>query len=252
MLDCETSQSLMADALYLDDPDSMPKALSEHLDGCESCRNEFIQLQEACAHLDASGFSRDGYQDIPERASLDDMFDRLSPELDRIDAERFHQIRGRHFSPWSMAFGAIAASFVIFVTGFVFLSSNFSSSPVQPVNNVVSTDTSTELMNYLDRAQVMLMQVANTEQQAPVLPIQRTAARDLASEASLLTAMDNSPFASGERKLLRDIEFMLRQVANLDESNMEEGVALLQRFLEENGILFRIRLLEMRQQDLVI
>jgi hypothetical protein len=33
---------------------------------------------------------------------------------------------------------------------------------------------------------------------------------------------------------------------------MEEGVALLQQFLQENGILFRIRLLEMRDQDLVI
>ena len=145
--------------------------------------------------------------------------------------------------------GALAASLIIFVTGFVFLSSNQTEVPVAAVNQNVSP----ELMSYLNRAQIMLMQVANTETAADsAFPIQRTFARDMALEASFLNGADNNPFASGERKLLRDIEFMLLQIANLDESNMEVGVDLLQRFLEENGILFRIRLLEMRDQDLVI
>lgn len=248
MLSCESTQELMVDALYLEEPHAMSPELRAHLDDCESCRDEFEQLQQACAALDASGIKQESYQDIPERASLSDMFEKLSPELDRIDAERYRQLQGRSHSPWSVALGAIAASLIIFVTGFVYLSSN----PTQPLNNTPSSQVSPELMNYLNKAQVMLMQVANTEQEAPVLPIQRASARNLASEANMLTAMDNSPFATGERKLLRDIEFMLLQIANLDDSNMEEGVALLQRFLEENGVLFRIRLLEMRDQSQVI
>lgn len=248
MLSCESTQELMVDALYLEEPQAMSQELRAHLDECESCRDEFEQLQQACAALDALGIRQESYQDIPERASLSNMFEKLSPELDRIDAERYHQLQQRTHSTWSMALGAIAASLIVFVTAFVYLSSN----PTQPMNNSLSSQVSPELMDYLNKAQVMLMQVANTEQEAPVLPIQRAFARDLASEANMLTALDDSPFATGERKLLRDIEFMLMQIANLDDSNMEEGVALLQRFLEENGVLFRIRLLEMRDQDRVI
>ncbi len=248
MLSCEESQKLMADALYEDHPDVMPSSLRLHLEECANCQPVYLELQESLAALNASGVTNESFQDIPERASMDDLFDRLSPELDRIDAERYRDLHQKKVSPGSMILGAIAASLVIFVTGFVYLSSN----PVQPENNVVSSGVNPELMNYLDRAQVMLMQVANTEREAPVLPIQSTTARNLASEAGLLTAIDNNPFASGERKLLRDIEFMLLQIANLDQSNMNEGVALLQQFLEENSILFRIRLLEMRNQDQVI
>lgn len=248
MLSCESAQNLIADALYVEGPEAMPANLLEHLEQCQSCRAEFEHLQKACTDLDASGLAREAYADIPERASLDDLFDRLEPELDRIDAQRYRQLHKNNFSPWNMALGAIAASLVIFVTGFVFLSSN----PSQPADAPLSAGISPELMDYLGKAQIMLMQVANTEREAPDLPIQRTVARDLASEANLLTGMDDSPFASGERRLLRDIEFMLLQIANLDSSNMDEGVALLQTFLEENSILFRIRLLEMRNQDLVI
>ena len=248
MLNCESCQNLMADALYQDEDRELPMHLQKHLQDCSSCREEFEELRRAKAVISAAGLERQVFEDIPERASLDDLFDRLSPELDRIDAQRYRELPQSRWAPWSIAAGAIAASLVIFVTGFAYLSSNTTETP----STALSQGINPELMSYLNRAQVMLMQVANTESsEGSVLPIQRTIARDMAFEANVLTG-DNSPFASGERKLLRDIEFMLLQIANLDESNMEEGVALLQRFLDENGILFRIRLLEMRDNDLVI
>ncbi|MCG8415847.1 MAG: hypothetical protein MI746_16655 [Pseudomonadales bacterium] len=239
----------MADALYQDDGTELPSRLQKHLQECSSCREEFAELRKAKSLLEEAGLRRQTFEDIPERASLDDLFDRIHPELDRVDAQRYRDLPQRNWAPWSVAAGAIAASLIIFVTGFVYLSSN----PTETPNTVFNQGVSPKLMSYLNRAQVMLMQVANTESaDGSVLPIQQTIARDMAFEANMLTGADNSPFASGERKLLRDIEFMLLQIANLDESNMEEGVALLQRFLDENGILFRIRLLEMRDSDLVI
>lgn len=249
MLSCEPYQNLMVDALYLDDTEELPSRLATHLESCESCRKEFNELKQARELLDTAGFKHEAYDDIPERASLDGMYDKLSSDLDRIDAQRFREQSHRGIAPWSVALGAIAASLVIFVTGFVFLSSN-QTTPEQ----VVSTElVSPDLMNYLDRAQVMLMQVANAEtENGSVLPIQSGIARTMALEANVLTGADRSPFTSGEKKLLQDIEFMLLQIANLDESNMQEGVALLQQFLDDNGILFRIRLLELRDQELVI
>lgn len=249
MLSCESCHNLMADALYQDEGTPLPGRLQSHLDECKSCREEFEELRKAKQLLEEVGVRKQEFGDIPERASLDNLFDRLNPELDRIDAQRYRDLPQRHWSPWSVAAGAIAASLVIFVTGFVYLSSNPTETPSVAFNQEINP----QLMSYLNRAQVMLMQVANTESvNGSVLPIQQTIARDMAIEANVLTAADNSPFASSERKLLRDIEFMLLQIANLDESNMEDGVALLQRFLDENGILFRIRLLEMQDSDLVI
>lgn len=249
MLSCEQFEILMADALYLEEGQALPLDLKKHLDTCEVCRVEFAELHSAKLDVESAGLKHVVFDDIPERAALAELNSKLDLELDRIDAQHYRQIPQRTFSPWSMAVGAIAASLIIFVTGFVLLTSNQAVLP----ETVLSTDTNRELMDYLNKAQVMLMQVANTESaKDSTFPIQTTVARDMALEANILTEMDNSPFATGERKLLRDIEFMLLQIANLDESNMQDGVALLQRFLEENGILFRIRLLEMRDQNLVI
>ena len=123
----------------------------------------------------------------------------------------------------------------------------------QPPPIVAADLMNPDLMNYLDRAQVMLMQVANTQSDnGLVIPIRQAFARDMAFEANMLSGGGDIGVKSGQRKLLRDIEFLLLQIANLDESNMAEGVALLQQYMEVNSILFKIRLMEMRDQDLVI
>ena len=99
----------------------------------------------------------------------------------------------------------------------------------------------------------MLMQVANSEtNNGSVIPVTNSFARNMASEASFLSSIEDEAVNSGQKKLLRDIEFLLLQLANLDDSNLEEGVALMQRYLEENSVLFKIRLLEMKDQNLVI
>lgn len=258
MLSCESVHSLIVDALYLPHSEQLPARLARHLESCSDCREEFAELRQARQLLESVGMKHDSFDDIPERASLDGMYDRLAAELDRIDAQRYHAQLRRGLAPWSVAVGALAASLIIFVTGYIVLSSKEltpAGLPMETARNEVATPavSNAELMNYLDRAQVMLMQVANAEPEyGSVLPVQSNTARNMALEANVLTAVDSNSFGSSEKKLLRDIEFMLMQIANLDESNMEEGVALLQQFLEDNGILFRIRLLEMRDQELVI
>jgi hypothetical protein len=74
----------------------------------------------------------------------------------------------------------------------------------------------------------------------------------MAVEANLLSTSDNYLVNSGQKRLLNDIEFLLLQIANLDEANAAIGVQLLQQYLEDSNILFKIRLLEMRDQSPVI
>tara|TARA_Y100000031_G_scaffold85968_1_gene94582 strand:+ start:178 stop:849 length:672 start_codon:yes stop_codon:yes gene_type:complete len=221
----------------------------EHLENCTDCQSIHQELLAAQAQLRDAGLSSRHYDDIPERAALDEIWGRIEPALDKIDAQRYSQLPKRNLAPWAAAITAIAASVVVF---FSVIAPQVNNPPVQP--QIVSTmGVSSELMNYLDRAQVMLMQVANTESNNwSIIPITNTFARNMAFEANILGTVSENNVNSGQRKLLRDIEFLLLQIANLEESNMEEGVALMQRFLEENSILFRIRLLELKDQETVI
>ncbi len=255
MLSCESCQVLIADGLYDQLTESDNRDLQVHLQGCPQCKQVMHEAQMAKTDLESRGISSDSYDDIPERAALDDLWYRLQPQLDSIDAERYrqsHQRRHNFFSTWGPAF-AVAASLVLVLSIVLVSVDQQAPAPevvtVQPAANTVDP----ELLRYLTRAQTMLMQVANTEMQnASVVPMQQTFARNMAQEASFLTTARDENFSSGQSRLLKDIEYLLLQIANLDESNMEEGVALLQRFMEENSILFRIRLVEMREQETVI
>ena len=249
MLSCESCQYLIADALYEQIDARLEQQMLEHLESCADCQSMQQELLAAQAQLRDAGLSSRHYDDIPERAALDEIWGRIEPALDKIDAQRYSQLPKRNLAPWAAAITAIAASVVVF---FSVIAPQVNNPPVQP--QIVSTmGVSSELMNYLDRAQVMLMQVANTESNNwSIIPITNTFARNMAFEANILGTVSENNVNSGQRKLLRDIEFLLLQIANLEESNMEEGVALMQRFLEENSILFRIRLLELKDQETVI
>ena len=249
MRSCESSQELMADALYGQLSSTLEKELHAHLDKCGACQAIQQELSAANTLLEDLGIANGSFDDIPERASLDNLWQKIEPSLDRVDAERYRELPRRNLAGWSAAFTAIAASVILYFSAFT--PDSGTSSPLPPI---VSTDPiNPDLMNYLDRAQVMLMQVANTESDSgPVIPIRQSFARDMAFEANMLSGGGDIGVKSGQRKLLRDIEFLLLQIANLDESNMAEGVALLQQYLEVNSILFKIRLMEMRNQDLVI
>jgi hypothetical protein len=108
-------------------------------------------------------------------------------------------------------------------------------------------------MNYLRRVEAMLMAVANAQaRNGAGVPIGQTFARSLAQEAGMLTNSMESRRSSGQTRLLKDIEFMLMQMANLEEGNMDEGVRLLQGYIEANNILFRIRLIAMRESETII
>lgn len=249
MLTCEACQLLIADALYGALNPKQTQSMQDHLLGCEQCQSNFSQLQAIADGLGQLGIGSGNFDDIPERAALDQLWDKLQPDLDRIDAERFRELPKRHSRKLVAGWLALAASVVLAITLLPLLSTD--ETPASPIaaNNLISP----ELMNYLTRAEVMLLLVANAETQSvSAVPIRQTFARNLAEEAKVLNTTMQDNINSGQSRLLKDIEFLLLQIANLDETNMEDGVNLLQQYLEDNSVLFKIRLLEMRSQDAFI
>ena len=249
MLNCEASQLLMADALYVPLPQAEHDRLYQHLDECDSCRELMEQLLADKTVLESRGIASGNFDDIPERAALDDLWRNIEPALDSIDAERYRSRPHFRPAPYLAAAMAIAASVVVFFAV-------VPTTPEQsvPANTVArSSDISPELLSYLTRVETMLMSVANAEgSNNNVMPVQQNFARDMAMQASFMTNNLDDSINSGQSRLLKDIEFMLLQIANLDESNMEEGVRLLQEYMEDNSVLLKIRLMEMRNQAEVI
>lgn len=246
MLSCERCQELIADALYdaLDVSQQLP--LQSHLEKCADCRRLHAEMREAIDALKAQDVSSGLYDDIPERVALDTLWENLQPELNRIDAERYRALPRQRTQRMIGMSLALAASLALLIAILPLLSRNDVVAPEPVANALISP----ELMDYLTRAEVMLLLVANAEtQNVSAVPIRQTFARDLALEANVLNTNMQRTINSGQSQLLQDIEFLLLQIANLDSSNMEQGVQLLQQYLEENSVLFKIRLLEMRSQD---
>lgn len=244
---CESCQIKMTDAVYDNNDLLSDSVLNTHLEQCLECREYLSELQASVASLKSQGISNQNFDDIPQRAQLDVLWEELQPALDKVDAEKFRQLPKKSYKAVAASFIAIAASLVVFI--------GVLQSPNSPITqpNVADNSINPEVMNYLDRAQVMLLQVANSSSpQAMDIPLSQSFARDMALEASFLNGDNNSRVNSGQRKLLKDIEFLLTQIANLDESNAALGVDLLQSFLEEKNILFKIRMLELREKQHLI
>ena len=249
MLNCESCQLLIADALYSALDANQQQAMRTHTDSCESCRRLLADMQRATQSLQHMGMHSDRYDDIPERAALDGLWEKLQPELNAIDAERYRQLTRRNPRTLAAGFIALAASLALIITFLPIAPDTQETLPPQTATNIISP----ELMEYLARAEVMLLLVANAETQSvSAVPIRQTFARDMAQEANVLNSSMQNQINSGQSRLLKDIEFLLMQIANLDDSNMEQGVQLLQAYLEDNSVLFKIRLLEMRSQDTFI
>ncbi len=246
MLSCDRCQELIADALYDALDASQQQSLQSHLEKCADCRQLHTEMREATDALNAKGIRSGLHDDIPERVALDTLWKNLQPELNRIGAERFLALPHQHNQKMIGISLALAASLALLIAILPLVSNNDVVAPAP----VASTLISPELMGYLTRAEVMLLLVANAETQSvSAVPIRQTFARGLALEANVLNTNMQSSINSGQSQLLRDIEFLLLQIANLDSSNLEQGVQLLQQYIEKNSVLFKIRLLEMRAQE---
>lgn len=249
MLSCDSCQQIIADALYDALDATQQQLLQAHLEKCNKCRQQYAEISDAVGALHAQGIGSGIYDDIPERVELDALWDALQPELNKIDAERYRAIpKQRNQRVIGIAL-ALAASLALLIAILPLISNNKVIAPPATASTLISP----ELMDYLTRAEVMLLLVANAETQSvSAVPIRQTFARDMALEANILNANMQNNLNSGQSRLLQDIEFLLLQIANLDSTNMEQGVQLLQQYLEENSVLFKIRLLEMRNQDTYI
>ena len=257
MLKCEAAQQLIADRLYeaLDAADE--SALAAHLEHCASCREVQQELHGALGMLrraemdSARAEFRTGAE--PEMASL---WSTLQPELDRIDAQRYQQLKKDHQRHRWITGMAIAASLALAVS-LLTVFRPVTPMPVEqasiPQESATQDLTSAEYRDFLNRAQVALLSLANSEPGSNAsLPFAREQAGFMAQEASLLNTGLNDSLSLSQLQLLNDIQYLLLQYANLEDGDLASGLQVLQLFLNNNTLLFKLNLAEMREANPVI
>jgi hypothetical protein len=227
-------------------------AIAEHLAQCASCREDRRLLGEAMDLLPAGGTPPSERQDeqfwasfparVEERINagrrsrasfLDDAADRIASF---VHFNRAYLLGGSG----ALALAAIA---VIFFRG------TPTTEPLQPSGpdaapQVTLEPAGMQLHNYLKRSRVLLVGVSNLRTDGDEhidLSIERRQSRELVHEARNLKKQAMDPRSA---KLVGDLEKILIELANSDESHNAPDVEIIRSGIRHNNLLFKVRMTE--------
>ncbi len=243
---CGGIEELMADVLF-GDPDSRTREkLDEHLLGCDACREEFDSLRATIE------LSRSRVRVEPDAAFWQDfestVLDRLAP----LSPPRMRLVSPLTFqSRWPARL--VAASLLLAVgfgigkmasipgptAGHSALRADGAGSVVddEQQRGIARTASLQEEANdLLADSELVLLQFVNDASH----PRGASLAEGLGRRAEFVRA---SLDESGDRKmqeLIRELEFVLLQIANLDATNDSPGVELVRDAIDRRALLFRI------------
>ncbi|MEX0619667.1 MAG: hypothetical protein WDZ76_14640 [Pseudohongiellaceae bacterium] len=253
MLNCESCQNALADSLYERLSEADQSAVDEHFSGCSTCRELFDELTDSTLRL--RKVTEEGAvlaTEATANAQLDNLWVKLEPDLDRVDAQRFRRLAGNSFRRFAGAGLAVAASVILFIA-VAYQPGSRENQPAPIISPVAQTQEATEFLNYLGRAQTVLLVLANTDRaDSSAIPLDRRYVELMAVEANLLNASMQNQLSASQRELLRDVQYLLLQFANFEDEDLVEGLEILQLYLQDNTVLFRINLAEIKEQAQVI
>jgi len=222
----------MMDALYDQLKGKAAKAYAEHLDRVSECQVEFLYMESVVSVF---------YEPVveePEPKLADKLWARLEPELDRVDSPRAGVMLRRFF--------LVAAALFVAALGLWFGTLRETPLPVVPTPGDPGP-----LTHYLDKAQPLLLAVANHRGgKGTATGFDHQTERDHAALLAEEAARIRTSIArtGSVDRLLGDIELLLLQVANLEDSQYGKEIALVQDYMQRRTILLKVSLLEMITQ----
>jgi anti-sigma factor RsiW len=212
----------------------------EHLDACEACRGEYANLQRVLNIVDAAP--------VPERAANygSQVWRKLEPKLCRRGSRR-----SRWLAPlrWPVRHWAAAAGMAVLVLA-AFLAGRYYPKP-QPSSQVAAAAGKVRerillvaVGDHLERSQMVLVELVNARPgQSLDVSSEQERAGDLVAENRLYR---QTAAHSGDTSLagvLDELEPVLLEIAHGPAHLTSEEVESLQRRIEGDGILFKVRVL---------
>jgi hypothetical protein len=227
-------------------------AIAEHLAQCAACREDRRILGEAMDLLPARG--------TPPSDSLDDQFWASFPARveERINAGRKSRTsfidaaadRIASFVHFNRAYllggsGALALAAI----AVILFRGTPTTGPVQgagpeAAREVMLEPAGKQLHNYLKKSRVLLVGVSNLRMDGDAhidLSIERRQSRELVHEARDLKKQAMDPRSA---RLVGDLEKILIELANSDESHNGPDVEIIRSGIRHNNLLFKVRMTE--------
>jgi len=219
--------------------------VESHLASCAECRFANQQLRQVMTLVDSAapveappGFERIAWA-------------RLEPAL---DGNRSRWKTFFWFPQWALAGGVAALVLAAFVAGRV---STVDPVPAHTPGMTATVDSKSvlqaEVGDHLDRTQMMLMELANTDtDHSDVLAGEQIRAVDLVAANRLIrqSAEQNGDVVIAD--VLEDLERVLMEIANAPANASSNDLTDLQSRITDEDLLFRLRVIasEMRQRTL--
>ncbi len=230
------------------------KSIEHHLAACRACSEELNQLRQALALLPSPS------SDPPERKGkefFEALAMRIEQEIRRLQspwlnpfAEFAEKIRSLvTLRPaYAYAFGGTMAAAVLAVVFFV-------RQPEQPVEyagnekqftdyELVHLQTQQRMSSYLQKSKTLLVGIANMNQNDhgdADFTAERRLSRNLVHEARYLKSQ---PMDERSARLLQDLQKILVELANLEETNDVPNVEMIRTGIDQENLLFKIRMAE--------
>jgi len=219
------------------------RALDEHLATCELCRSRFQDLQRDLALFRASP--------VPERPEDygQRVWFRLRPKLTERRSFGWRSL----FAPHRLAIaGALASLLVV-----AFLAGRYTT-PRPTESAAIPAQARERILlvavgSHLERSQMVLVELANTEStegKGPVdISTERNIARDLVDENRLYRQTAARDGDVGVADVLDDLERVLVEIANGPSKVSSGQLDAIRRRIEAKGILFKIRVIGSQVQE---
>lgn len=234
-------------------PDSA-RRLREHLEACSDCRHEWHLLQQDMKLLN------ERFRPDPGKAFWAGYWDTLAERMNRESQERLTE--KKRFSRSFPAFPAVilrpAAAISLLVIGILIgrhllpepVSRN--AAPAAAGSLISGNDARRRTVALLNQSKVMLLGFANFDVDDEDIssldvPLQRQKSAAMLKQASSLRQQLDSSTDGRLERLLDDLEFILLQIANLEEKDGKAAVEVIRSSVDERSILFKITYQEIKE-----
>lgn len=262
-MNCKQCFSLFTEALYRELSDQRQKEFDQHLADCRKCDQSFQELRSTLQVLDQRK------RLSPESQFLDSLWANLRPELETdtaaaktegIESNWFQRIFTAVLLPkWTLGFAAAVA---LFALGILVGKAFFKTQPDSTQQFVHRTNPDPAQVQeierrsarYLDRSKVLLLGLINYEPaEADTtilnLDVKKEVSQRLVREASTLKDELSQIRQLRLQKLVSDIEMILLQIANLEETQDLPSIEIIRSSVDRKGILLKINLEQMKNQN---
>jgi hypothetical protein len=250
-------RDLFVHALYEEWNEPQRKEFKGHLAGCDECRNAFADLQTVAAtmkqrarqemtQVDWTIFWNELSAGIADRSGTQ----KNSPPLWNRFVEFFR------FRP-AIGYGAAALSILMvgILIGRLVLTGtpDFNAQQLsERLSEAERTILNERAQNYLQRSKILLLGIVNGNGMTPSsygLSKQQEVSRLLVKEAGPLRSELTEADQQQMKKLIGDLEVILLQIANLEETKDFPALEIIRDGVERKGLLLKINLEQMGAQE---